>query len=412
MDILLGDLKDKFPHMDFNWLNHNNISIIKKTLCDFQWRFVGGIVRDSLLGVFSYDIDICISASPTEVLNKLKNLKIFPVETGIEHGTISIFLCDENNNHWTFEITSLRKDVITDGRHAKVVFGGTWEEDSQRRDFTMNSLMLDLYTMKIYDYCNGLDHLVHRKVCFINDINKRIQEDYLRILRYVRFFCRFGKDFPDDQTIKVLGSYAPKLKILSKERIWMEWSKILTTDKWITGVQILKEINFDKIILGFDLFVVNYTIDLYYWNLESADNILIRFLLCCIHCPSADFLKSWPFPRQYKNFIDLLYFIENDIFLSAAKIWQKHKDLIFINVFCLILYVKKGILIKPMIDNSSESKFLQLKNLLMKEMMSLNPRKRTDWILALKFFIIKNLSGDFNNFYKNQWPIIAGENKS
>jgi len=186
--------------------------------------FVGGCVRDVLLKHVSSDIDIATPLLPTEVMDKLAAAKIKAIATGIEHGTVTA-VC----NGVTMEITTLRKDVATDGRRAVVAFSADWCEDALRRDFTLNSLLMDLKG-NVYDPTGeGIADLERRRVVFIGDARQRVREDYLRILRYFRFSARYNMAFDDD----VLGVFAQEIEGLaqiSKERITSEIFKILECD--------------------------------------------------------------------------------------------------------------------------------------------------------------------------------------
>ena len=150
-------------------------------------RYVGGCIRKILSKEKFDDIDLATNLKPNEVKECLKNNNIDFFETGIEHGTITARL-DEKN----FEITSLRRDVITDGRHAEVEFTNEWTEDALRRDFTINSIYSDKEG-NLFDPNDGVKDLECGKVEFIGDPEKRIKEDYLRILRYIRFFANYSK---------------------------------------------------------------------------------------------------------------------------------------------------------------------------------------------------------------------------
>ena len=159
-------------------------------------KFVGGCVRKLLNKEMVNDIDIATSLTPSELKNILIEKKVFFIETGIAHGTITVVI-----NKIKFEITTLRKDVSTNGRHAKVEFISDWETDAKRRDFTINAIYADLEG-EIYDPLDGLTDLKNGIVKFIGDPNKRIKEDYLRILRYFRFYTQYSKHKHDIVTIQ------------------------------------------------------------------------------------------------------------------------------------------------------------------------------------------------------------------
>ncbi len=193
---------------------------------DGDTRFVGGCVRNALLGVPVGDIDIATRLLPDEVMKKLKAAGIKTVPTGIDHGTVTA-VADKRG----FEITTLRRDVETDGRRAVVAFTEDWAEDARRRDFTMNTLLADLQG-NIYDPLgNGVADLEKRKVRFVGDPAERIAEDYLRVLRFFRFHVRYGKGAPDKAALTACAAASRKLKTLSKERVTQEVLKILEVAK-------------------------------------------------------------------------------------------------------------------------------------------------------------------------------------
>ena len=185
-------------------------------------RFVGGCVRKALCGENIDDIDLATSLEPNEVKKKLNKEDIKVIDTGISHGTVTAFL-----NKKKFEITTLRKDISTDGRHANVQFTLDWEQDAARRDFTINAIYADMYG-RIFDPFNGISDLKNGIVKFIGSPEERIQEDYLRILRYFRFFIQYSRTSYDQDTIKSIKQYINGLNKISNERIFDELKKILT----------------------------------------------------------------------------------------------------------------------------------------------------------------------------------------
>ena len=201
-------------------------------------RFVGGCVRDSLIGVETNDIDIATKLEPNDVVNILTSASIKVIPTGIDHGTVSVF-----SKNFNFEITTLRSDISTDGRHAEVIFSDSWKKDSLRRDFTINSIYLK-QNGDIYDPHNGIQHLKKRKITFIGDPNERINEDYLRILRYFRFNAFYGNDNLklSDNSIKACAKNKNKIKKLSPERIHNEFFKILNSANPYFVINIMKKI--------------------------------------------------------------------------------------------------------------------------------------------------------------------------
>ena len=184
-------------------------------------KFVGGCVRKSLSGEKIDDIDLATSLSTEEVKERLikKNIKV--IDTGISHGTVTALI-----NEKKFEITTLRKDVSTDGRHANVQFTTNWNEDSLRRDLTINAIYADVYG-RFFDPLNGIGDLKIGKVKFIGNAHERIQEDYLRILRYFRFFAQYSKFKHDSDIIKSIKQNINGINKISNERIFDELKKIL-----------------------------------------------------------------------------------------------------------------------------------------------------------------------------------------
>jgi poly(A) polymerase len=184
-------------------------------------RFVGGAVRNALLGAHVSDIDIAVPMPPSEVIARLvaKNIKV--VETGMDHGTVTAIVGAQ-----TFEITSLRRDVETDGRHAVIAFTDDWSEDAARRDFTINAMYAAI-SGEIFDYATGVEDLIAGKVRFMGEASARIAEDYLRILRLFRFHAWYGKGDVDAQGLRAAADAKDKLKTLSAERVAKELLRLL-----------------------------------------------------------------------------------------------------------------------------------------------------------------------------------------
>ena len=197
-------------------------------------RYVGGAVRDDLLDLPVSDVDLATRLEPDEVVRRLEAAKIKAVPTGIDHGTVTAV----SDGH-PYEVTTLRRDVSTDGRRATVAFTTGWEEDAARRDFTINALSADPLTGAVFDYFGGIDDLLERHVRFIGDPLKRIAEDHLRILRYFRFHARFGAGRPDSGALDACTSRANDLMALSRERIADELLKLLALEDPSTTVGIM-----------------------------------------------------------------------------------------------------------------------------------------------------------------------------
>lgn len=185
-------------------------------------RLVGGCVRDRLLGVPVSDIDLATRLLPEEVIKRLNAAGLKAIPTGLAHGTVTAMVDGR-----PFEVTTLRRDEATDGRHATVAFTDDWAEDAKRRDFTINALYSDPQSGEVFDPVGGAADLHPPVVRFIGDADARIQEDYLRILRYFRFFARFGGE-ADAMALSACGRHKKGLMALSRERIAAELLKILS----------------------------------------------------------------------------------------------------------------------------------------------------------------------------------------
>ncbi len=197
-------------------------------------RLIGGVVRDMLRGAAVSDVDMATRLTPTDVIARLADAKIKAVPTGLAHGTVTAVL-----SSGTVEITTLRRDVATDGRHAKIAFTDDWREDAARRDFTINAMSADPETGAVFDYFGGRDDLAAGIVRFIGDPLQRIAEDHLRILRYFRFFARFGTGVPDSDAYEACAARANDLMALSRERIASELLKLLAAHDPVPAVRLM-----------------------------------------------------------------------------------------------------------------------------------------------------------------------------
>ena len=187
-------------------------------------RFVGGAVRNALMGLAVADIDIATPLVPGEVVRRLEAVGIAAHPTGIEHGTITAVA-----NAKPFEVTTLRRDVATDGRHAVVAYTDDWAEDAGRRDFTINALYASP-DGELFDYAGGLADLDAGRVRFIGDPITRIREDYLRILRLFRFHAWYGKGTVDSEALQAAASEKEGLALLSAERVRKELLRLLEAE--------------------------------------------------------------------------------------------------------------------------------------------------------------------------------------
>lgn len=230
-----------------NYLNMDKIIQDKKILRLFRTveshggvlRFVGGAVRDALAGLKGFDLDLATDLSPDELVEACGENGLRTVPIGIKYGTVGVIINDK-----VLEVTSLRKDVKTDGRHAEVEFTTDWNEDASRRDLTINAVYAD-EKGNVFDYYNGIEDLENGIVRFIGNPNHRIKEDYLRIMRFFRFYSIFGKGPIDEKALKACVENKDGLKTLSIERIRDELAKILLTK----NVSKVMKIIFDNNIL-------------------------------------------------------------------------------------------------------------------------------------------------------------------
>lgn len=198
-------------------------------------RLVGGCVRDTLIGIEPKDLDIATTALPDKVVDVATAAGYKVIPTGLQHGTVTIVHEGE-----PYEVTTLRTDVETDGRHAKVAYIRDWEQDAARRDFTINAMSVSP-DGRLHDYFGGEDDIMSGTVRFVGDPVRRIQEDYLRILRFFRFRARFGTQM-DGATFDAIQKNAHGLEDISVERVWMEMSKIITHPEGYGQVLMMDEL--------------------------------------------------------------------------------------------------------------------------------------------------------------------------
>ena len=237
----MSNLLDKifFRSHNLNYINSGFRDIKKKTEVDqifgaihsfsknSEIRYVGGCVRKIINKEKVDDIDLAVNLNPKDVCNALNKKNIKYYESGIEHGTITALI-----NNIKFEITSLRKDIDTDGRHAKVEFSDNWKEDASRRDFTINSIYADIEG-SLFDPFDGKKDLENGKVIFIGDTELRIKEDYLRVLRYIRFFLNYSKNEHDPKIIKTIKKNLGGVSGISSERLLDEFEKLLKSEGFL-----------------------------------------------------------------------------------------------------------------------------------------------------------------------------------
>ena len=238
LDYISNNIKDLTKNTPVNKI-FNAINLYSS---ESEIRYVGGCIRKIINKEKVDDIDLATNLEPKQVCEALKKNNISYFESGIEHGTVTAI-----EDEFKFEITSLRKDVFTDGRHAKVEFSKNWKEDASRRDFAINSIYSDKFG-NLFDPYNGKRDLEYGKINFIGDIDKRIKEDFLRILRYIRFFLIYSKQPHDPEVVKKLRMNIQGISRLSKERLLDELKKI-------TKIDTLQKLSKDKICLDLILLI-------------------------------------------------------------------------------------------------------------------------------------------------------------
>jgi poly(A) polymerase/tRNA nucleotidyltransferase (CCA-adding enzyme) len=207
-------------------------------------RAVGGCVRDALAGRPATDVDVAAPLPPEDIAARLRaaGLKVFA--TGLDHGTVTAVL-----DHAPVEVTALRRDVLTDGRHALVEWTTDWREDAARRDFTINAMSLTS-DAALFDYFGGRADLAAGRVRFVGDPDTRLAEDYLRALRFFRFQARYGAGAPDAAAVAAIRRAVPGLARLSAERVWMELKRILSVPDPVAAVGLMAQTGVLGSVLG------------------------------------------------------------------------------------------------------------------------------------------------------------------
>jgi len=207
-----------------------------------ELRIVGGAVRDAILGKNPKDIDLATTAEPEQMLQIAKDKDIRVIETGLQHGTVTFVINGE-----PYEITTLRVDSETDGRHAKVDWTKSFKEDARRRDLTYNAMSVDM-DGELHDYFGGLEDLRGDKTSFVGNSDERIQEDYLRILRYFRFLAKHPNQKPDQDILQSIKKNVSGLSGISGERIWMELSKLVTYPNMDNSLQAMCSVGIGQML--------------------------------------------------------------------------------------------------------------------------------------------------------------------
>lgn len=217
---------------NWTWLQEPHLQHLLAALGDA--RVAGGAVRNALLGAAVHEVDVATSLSPDEVMKRAAAAGFSVHPTGIEHGTVTVA-----REGVAFEVTTLRHDVETDGRRAKVAFTDDWEADARRRDFTMNALYCSA-SGEVFDPVSGMDDLRARRVRFVGEPAQRIAEDYLRILRFFRFHAQYGQGAPDAAGLAACGELKAGLRQLSPERVRQELMKLLVAPGAVAALEAMR----------------------------------------------------------------------------------------------------------------------------------------------------------------------------
>ena len=310
---------------------------------DSQIRFVGGCIRKIIRKEQVDDIDLATNLNPEQVCEALKNNNIKYFETGIKYGTITAKI-----DNYNFEITSLREDIQTDGRHAEVKFSNDWKKDASRRDFTINSIYSDIHG-NLFDPYNGRQDLEKGIVKFIGEPEKRIKEDYLRILRYLRFYLSYSNHKHDLKTCKIIKRNIIGISKLSKERLFDELKKYLKSnlliklskDKFSRELfeAIFPQIKNIKIFLNLNEFAIK--------KIQEKDFIFLLSVLIIDGSDNADyFIYKYNISKTDKKRLKIL-----DDFFKKKSFSEKNLNKLFyfegkqslIDVLSFKLFISKKI---------------------------------------------------------------------
>tara|TARA_B100002052_G_scaffold251811_1_gene240090 strand:+ start:244 stop:1542 length:1299 start_codon:yes stop_codon:yes gene_type:complete len=321
----------KIKKLLFPFYRDKNIKEIFKILNsdkNHNVRLVGGCVRNYLNDEKIGDIDLATIFTPGQVIKKFTNTNFKIIKTGLDHGTITL-----NSGGKNFEITTLREDINTDGRHAEVSFSNDWEKDSQRRDFTINAIYMD-QNGKIFDPQNGLKDLKEKKIRFIGKTLNRIQEDYLRILRFLRFSIQY-KDFQkDEQTFNIIKKNLTGITKISKERIFSELSKIIELEniKYIYNNKDFYEI-FKIIFPEFRYFerIKNMDENIYQKYLKNEKKLILALFLIDNSDNHIYFGHKYKISNHLKEYLDFFHLNFTQLKKNKIFIGKELKKNVFYN---------------------------------------------------------------------------------
>ncbi|MCZ6902513.1 MAG: CCA tRNA nucleotidyltransferase [Rickettsia endosymbiont of Ixodes persulcatus] len=345
-----------------------------------QSRLIGGCVRDALLKKDSYDIDIATTLIPSEVMNILSRAKIKTILTGLKFGTITAILDKEK-----FEITTLRKDIECNGRHAKLVFTNDFAEDTERRDFTINALSYCPFKNEIYDYFDGVKDLQQEKVVFIGEALDRIKEDYLRILRFFRFSSHYANQL-DNEGLKACKALKYGLKTLSRERIKSEMNKIIVSKRSAQILEAMFEIGILELIFS----IQNYKIKFFEQANDFKLELATRYALLLYNQKDLNLkvFLDWKFSKhEAMQILSIMHFL-NDAEFNMKKIWLEKKN------------YKEYLLAASIIGKLD---YLQVKEFIRKYDTVLRPKFQVNGNDLLNMNIEKKEIGAKLEYLKNFW---------
>ncbi|MBX7145955.1 MAG: CCA tRNA nucleotidyltransferase [Alphaproteobacteria bacterium] len=357
-----------FPLAKQWWLNDPKIIRLYEILeKQGEVRFVGGCVRNGLLNKTVYDIDLATNIKPLDTIKILQEIGIKTAAPGLKHGTVLAIIDDI-----TVEITTLRQDIQTDGRHAVVAFTSDWKKDASRRDFTINAIYCDK-NGNLYDPFNGLGDLAKGYIRFIGNAQDRISEDNLRLLRYFRFYAYYGKIEPTQKILNILHDNSYKLNTLSGERIRIELEKLLAAPDPFSSINLMHTTTVLSYIILSDN--IDFTL---FKNLIDLENWLKKNVSISI-----------PF-----NWLRRLYILNNQnkktLFILCNKLKLSNKERIYIRNIC------KNLFISPKLSkNQLKSLIYKIGKILIIDFLLLNWAKefnnnefhlrQKDWIELLNF---------------------------
>jgi poly(A) polymerase len=354
-------------------------------------RFIGGAVRDLLIGLEPSDIDIATDLLPNQIIEILQKHHIKVIPTGIKFGTVTAFLYGE-----ACEITTLRKDISSDGRRANVKFTKDFYIDAERRDFTINALSYCPFEHEIYDYFNGLDDLKKRKVVFIGKAEDRIKEDFLRILRFFRFSSRFSTSI-DSNALQACELLKSGLKTLSRERIKSEIDLLFKSNNYPDILQLMFDRKILQEIFPFNEFDKNTIIIARNFALKIKIKLAITTIYALlfkqISALDKKHLKSLTYSRQ--EMADILSMTEfcqtsdaNNMQFKLKSLWLENNN--FAQYFILAFTL-----------NHNEEKIIELYNRLITTLKTTMPVSGTD--ITKKIGHSGKKVGEIINLLKKAW---------